>query len=229
MTEKNYRKDMPPMPDRILALPETRGYPVPWFVAKVDGVYDFRVIAPGKIVAAIKRKLCWICGDRLGKTLAFTIGPMCAVNRISSEPPAHHECAEWSARACPFLTQKQIVRRETNMPEGTKDAAGFGIKRQPGVALVWLTESYQPFKVDDGLLIKIGPPLKTLWFRQGREATRDEVLESIESGLPILREMAQLEGKAAIDDLEAKIIKGLQFVPSGRTAPKLKLGIAARR
>lgn len=227
--EKNYRKDMPPMPERILRLPVTRGYPVPWFVAQIDGVYDFRVIASGKIMTAIKQKLCWICGERLGKVLAFTIGPMCAVNRTTSEPPGHRECAEWSAKACPFLTQKQIVRRETNMPEGTKDPAGIGIKRQPGVALVWLTESYKHFKVGDGLLIKIGSPIQTLWFRQGRAATRAEIMESIESGLPILRDMAKLDGILAERDLEEKIKKGLLLVPSDEPKPKIKFGVTARR
>src|ERR1041385_2432550 len=103
MESKIYRTDLPELPARLRKLPVERGYPVPWFVAFVDGHYDFRVIGPGKIARAVQENRCWICGDTLGSYLCFPIGPMCAINRVTSEPPSHRECAEWSARACPFL------------------------------------------------------------------------------------------------------------------------------
>lgn len=230
LNANHYRADLPPVPKRMLKLPVLRQYPVPWFVAEIDGVYDFRVVGPGKLTAAIRKNLCWVCGETLGDVLAFVIGPMCAVNRVSSEPPSHRECAEWSARACPFLTQKQQERRMSNLPEGTAEMAGISIKRQPGVALVWLTRRYRPFNAGNGILIKIGDPLKTLWFREGRAATRAEIMDSIESGLPILREMAQYDGAAATRALEKQIRRGMRLVPhDDAPAPKLKLGSAAKR
>ena len=109
MTE--YRQDLPqPIPDRILRLPVERGYPVPFFVDRVDGHYDFRVADARKLKLCVMKKLCWICGEPLGRNLTFAIGPMCAINRISAEPPSHRECAEWSARACPFLIFKEPER-----------------------------------------------------------------------------------------------------------------------
>lgn len=229
MHDKNYRKDMPPMPARILALPVERGYPVPWFVAKIDDHYDFRIVDAPKRVEAIKKHLCWICGEKLGVRLAFNIGPMCAVNRVTSEPPSHKDCAIWAAKACPFLTQQQVKRRETDMPEGTTDAPGISISRQPGAVLVWITESYRPFKVPDGFLIKLGAPIDTLWFREGRAASRAEIMDSIESGLPILRDMAKLDGVVAMKDLEAQIVRGLQLVPTEEPKSKVRFGVAARR
>jgi hypothetical protein len=227
--EKIYRKDLPPMPERILRLPVERGYPVPWFVAEINGVYDFRIVDAPKRIEAIKKNLCWICGERLGASLAFNIGPMCAINRVTSEPPAHRECAVWAAKACPFLTQQQTKRRGNDLPADTKDAPGISISRQPGVVLVWITENYRPFKVPDGFLISIGAPVETLWFREARTATRAEIMESIESGLPILRDMAKLDGIPAERDLEEKIKKGLLLVPSDEPKPKVRFGVASRR
>src|SRR5262245_39698608 len=92
MTE--YREGLPARPPRIKRLPlDARGYPVPWFVAYVDGVPDFRIVDTPKIGVAWNKQRCWICGGQLGRYLAFAIGPMCAVNRVSSEPPSHLECA----------------------------------------------------------------------------------------------------------------------------------------
>src|SRR5258708_1131539 len=116
------------VPSRIAVLPkDQRGYHVPWFVAWIDGVPDFRVIGGGKLPHAVREKLCWVCGQPLGGFMAFMIGPMCAVNRISSEPPSHRECAVYSARVCPFLSNPEMKRRETNLPPARVEAAGIPI------------------------------------------------------------------------------------------------------
>lgn len=179
------------VPARIAALPVQDGYPVPWFVAKVDGRYDFRVIAPGKIEEAHKMKLCWVCGQPLGTFKAFVIGPMCAINRVSSEPPSHKDCAIFSAKACPFLANPERPRREGKKPKGTKEAAGHGIPRNPGVTLVWITIHYDVFPAERGMLFELGDCEEVLWFSRGRQATRAEVEESVNSGLPELEKMCQ--------------------------------------
>src|SRR5690606_32990139 len=112
-----------PRPEQIQALPvDERGYPVPWFVAKVNGRWDFRVMADGKIGRATRNGVCWICGrpGLTGREAVFVIGPMCVVNRVSAEPPAHRECAEYAAQACPFLSQPRMRRNERNMPAGAR-------------------------------------------------------------------------------------------------------------
>lgn len=223
-----YREGLPPMPERIKKLPVERGYPVPWFVAEVDGHYDFRVVDARKFKPALEQKLCWICGEPLGTALAFTIGPMCAINRTISEPPSHRECAEFSIKACPFLTQQQLKRNEANIPEGVTDAAGIGLKRQPGAVCLWITKSFRPFKVGNGILFSLGEPEQVFWFREGREATRNEVLESIESGLPILIEQAEKEGKRAISQLEKQIGIAYELLPA-KQAKKPLFGSAAKR
>ena len=207
------RPGLMPVPQVVLKLPrDERGYPVPWFVHWQDGKPDFRVIGAGKVQSALANRLCWICGQRLGESVSFVIGPMCAVNRVSAEPPSHQMCAEFAARACPFLTQPKAVRRVANLPPA-KDAPGIPIARNPGVALVWRTKSFGVAPVEGGVLLDIGEPDGVVWFAEGRKATRAEVLASIHSGLPALREMAEAEGPAAVKALADQLEVALALIP----------------
>ena len=82
------REGLPPLPARLAHLPiSPEGYPVPWFVAWVNGVPDFRCSEASKVVRAVQEDLCFMCGTRNGAFKVFPIGPMCAVNRVTSEPP----------------------------------------------------------------------------------------------------------------------------------------------
>lgn len=204
----------PDAPPRILALPtDHRGFPVPWFVAWIDGEPDFRVVAPGRQVEGHNKSLCWICGQRLGRHRAFTIGPMCAVNRVSAEPPSHVDCAVFAAKACPFLANPRMRRNLKDLPEEAQDAPGITIARNPGVALVWVTKGYTPFRADHGYLFDVGEPERVHWFAQGREATHDEVMESIASGLPILQAEAAKGGPKAMDQLRLMTRAAMRLVP----------------
>lgn len=215
---------LPDMPDRIAKLPtDRRGYPVPWFVAWLDpdgepvavgeGEPDFRVIRPRGVPDAYFNSMCWVCGEKMGRYKAYTIGPMCAVNRTSAEPPSHRECAEWSAKACPFLTRPHMRRRENNMPTETGAPPGIMLKRNPGAILVWIIEG--KVRVRAGVnLFDVGEPTEVLWFAEGREATREEVLASLESGLPTLRGMAEKEGPRALAELDRLTDRAMTFVPA---------------
>jgi|SRR5882672_1491776 len=200
-------------PDRIKRLKiSDRGFPVPWFVAWLDGVADFRVIAPGKMTQAHNRHRCWICGGPLGRYLAFTIGPMCAINRTSSEPPSHTDCAEYAAKACPFLSKPNMRRNEKELPEHG-EIAGTAIMHNPGVALVYVTHSYRPISDGrGGVLFELGEPVSASFFCESRPATRDEIMQSIDKGLPYLREVAAKEN--ALDELQCYIDRALKLLPA---------------
>ena len=194
-----------PVPVRMQHLPiSAKGYPTPWFVAMLpDGTRDFRVADPSKLIQAIKRKLCWCCGQPLGKHMAFVIGPMCAVNRVSAEPPSHRDCASYSVRACPFLSKPRMRRNDTEMPTRVQSPGGEMIERNPGVMLLWMANNYRPFRpVGGGVLIELGNPTEIEFYREGRKATRQEVMDAIHSGMPILRKMAVLEGGDAMTVLD---------------------------
>ncbi len=192
------------MPPRIAALPRLRGFPVPWFVDKVDGEYDFRVMDKRKLVLAVTEGLCWVCGGKLGRHRSFVIGPMCGVNRTNAEPPSHTECARYSALACPFLSRPHMKRRDhEKLVERHGDTqAGEAILRNPGCCAVWTVKSaatkgstgYSCFRDHKGgLLFDIGEPLSVEWYAQGRAATRAEVMESIRTGEPLLRAACDTE------------------------------------
>lgn len=209
------REGLPPLPARMRSLPvDERGYPVPWFVAWVDGKPEFRVADSRKMLRADKFRLCWVCGQQVGKFATFVIGPMCAVNRTTSEPPCHLECAEFSAIACPFLTLPKAKRNERNMPEGFVDPAGEFLKRNPGVTCLWTCTSWRGFRVGDGRLIELGEPTSVRWYTQKREALRQEILESIDSGMPLLQVMADEEGGDAPAQLAAYYERMLRYLPA---------------
>jgi len=203
------------LPERMADLPvDDRGYPVPWFVAWHDGKPEFRAMDPAKFARAIKEKRCWVCGERLGVNLCFVAGPMCGINRTSSEPPSHLMCARWSAQNCPFLSNPRMVRgedEEINNAALRESAAGFAITRNPGVVMLWVARQYETFKVGSGVLIQMGEPDSVEWYACGRPATREEVEASIESGLPNLEAIAKMErgGLQALAEARARFERWL--------------------
>jgi hypothetical protein len=207
------------MPDRIARLPRDKHKrPIPWFVhIEDDGTPDFRVIRRGGIEDALRFERCWVCGQQRGRHAAFLIGPMCAVNRTTAEPPSHLECAVYSAQACPFLTTPKMRRRDTGLG-GTLNPAGIAITRNPGVGLVWSSRTWGHYLVDGrlggGLLFDIGEPTGLSWWAEGRAATQEEVLVSINSGLPSLVEMAEKQGSRAVDQLQVMVSRAMELVPA---------------
>ena len=214
MRELNQRIRHLELPDRMKRLPiNDQGFPVPYFVAWVNGEPEFRGFDGERLVVCVRHKRCWLCGQPLGKFMCFVIGPMCAVNRVSAEPPSHRDCALYAVQACPFLAQPRMRRNERGMPESL-EPAGLMIRRNPGVTLIWTTLKYTIFKDGKGgALFNVGNPERVEFFAEGRAATHDEIMASIDSGLPILREMAERDGPDAVAELERMYNTALELLP----------------
>ena len=216
--------DLPALPKRIARLPkDERGYPVPWFVAWMyagepcppgQGEPDFRIIGPGKLWTAYTRHRCWVCGDPLGQHKVYVIGPMCVINRVTSEPPSHRECAEFAAIACPFLTRPRQKRDKKDMPEETF-IAGNHIDRNPGAVCLYETSTVKAFRAGDGYLFNLGLPDRIDWYSSGRRATRAEIELSITTGYPLLYKMAKEEGPEAVHELERMREAAWRLLPEG--------------
>lgn len=204
------------VPARMAKLPRNKaGYVVPWFVAEINGEPDFRVVRVDGCADAVRFELCWLCGQHLGRWSAFVIGPMCSVNRVSAEPPSHIECAEYAVQVCPFLSRPSMRRRDNGKPVEAEKPAGVMIERNPGVTVLWVTHGgWSPVRAPGGTLFDVGDPERVSWWAHGREATRDEVLASIDSGLPILRGEAEREGPGALRELAGMHERALQLVPA---------------
>lgn len=191
------------LPDAMASLPrDHRGYPIPAFVYfDEQGKEDFRIIKRGWREECHTKHKCWLCGGYLGSRKWFVLGPMCSVTRTTMEPPCHRLCAEFAVKNCPFLT-KPLAKRGDLSDVPDKFVSGIMIDRNPGVTMIWETLSYKPFR--DGMggwLIEVGDPKKVTAWREGRHATRDELLESVRTGLPFLEEAAAKQGASAVHEL----------------------------
>jgi len=201
------------MPERMRSREiSSKGYPVPWFVTlkKPDGDWDFVNVDPHRELEAHQKKCCWLCGKRLGVYKVFAIGPMCAINRVSSDAPAHIECARYAVMACPFLANPRMVRNDTNRPPPELCATpGLMLERNPGVICLWTTKEYTTVHPDPtkGLLFRIGDPVATEWWRERRKATYAEVMASVESGMPFLEDAAKLDGPEGVRALERYVAR----------------------
>ena len=213
MTELNKRIADLEIPPRMRGLKiSDEGYPVPWFVPWIDGKPEFRGMDGEKFRMAVKYKKCWLCGEPLGKFMTFVIGPMCAVNRNTAEPPCHYGCAVYAVEACPFLTQPRMRRNEVRSIPEAGTVAGIMIKRNPGVACLWTTQSYQTYQ-SGGTLFRIGDPKKVEFFAEGRKATYAEVTFSISTGLPLLLREAEKDGQEAVNELHKIVEAALVLIP----------------
>lgn len=226
------RPELEILPARMSDLKlDERGYPIPWFVDyREDGTPEFRAMDPKKWLRAVREKMCWVCGGRLGRFLTFVAGPMCGINRTSSEPPSHLECAEWSARNCPFLNNPEAIRREDkDVHKLSGIVGGVAITRNPGVTMLWTCKDFTVWPDKrGGHLITMGEPEHVEWYRCGRPATRAEVEESIAAGLPALVAVAQLQ-EGALKFLDEERTRFEKYLPDRCTATHPSGGQCERR
>jgi len=191
---------------------DERGYPVPFFVEWIGGKPEFRAADAKKLVQCVKEHLCWICGQKLFREQVFVAGPMCAINRVSSEPPSHRECARYAVVACPFLVKPHMVRREAGMPEEKVMTEG-ALLRNPGVAMLWFCHRYKVQRANPGVYFHMGTPFHVEWYMQGRPASRGDVEESIESGLPLLRASSQIATEDDEEELQIQVKFAKRYLP----------------
>lgn len=191
------RPELSDMPARMRGRPiDHRGFPVPWFVTNQtpEGLWDFRVVDAERKYQAIRQRKCWVTGEPLGRAVAFVVGPMCIINRVSSDPPVIPEVAEWSARICPFLSRPLAKRPDY---DGQHDTPGIMVADNPGLCAVWVTRDYS-YGRNNGLFY-FEAPTKVTWWRKGREVSGDPEAQQIYEALAAkLREMAAEEGRGAL-------------------------------
>ena len=207
--------DAVPMPDKIAALPrDHRGYPVPFFVQWVEGKPVFPLFDPVKWMRCVGHKLCWICGEPLGRNYAFPLGPMCTINRVSSEPPSHLDCAVYALRVCPFLVNPRMVRVPVAKLGEVRGPGGEMDQGNPGVMAIWMTRRYSLIDTETGPLIEVGDPFAVTWFSRGRAATPQEAADAFITGAAKLMTNAGIEaGEDGIIEITRLIIPARRLLP----------------
>jgi hypothetical protein len=115
--------DQVPMPASIAARPrDERGYPVLAITPWRDGVPDFAVTSPARILVCAVERRCSICGLALGSDPVWRVVSAEEASAIAAhpeadhlaatvEPPGHELCMTYAAVVCPWLARPNARRR----------------------------------------------------------------------------------------------------------------------
>lgn len=216
-TKLNPREDIP-VPRRLASMPrDRRGFVVPFFVDWVNGEPVFPALDPNKWKRCVAQRLCWLCGQPLGRNLIFVIGPMCGINRVTFEPPSHADCADYALKVCPFIVNPAM--RRVPMAKVAPELGpmvpppGQHSDDNPGTMIFWATRTYALIRTDTGPLISIGDPFEHAWWTRGRIARPEEAADAFRVGAERLLRAAATEGDEAVADLEKLVNAALRLLP----------------
>jgi hypothetical protein len=221
------------VPARLRKLPrDHRDFLVPFFVAWLDdtgrlmrpgvGTPDFRVVDTNKMAECLNWNRCWLCGDTLGRFKTFVLGPMCCINRLTTEPPSHLECAEYAVRVCPFLTRPRMRRNEHDMPDYKVAPAGVMDPGNPGTMALWTCHGFKLEKAErgnPGRLIVVGEAASVTWWHEGRMASPVEAADALRAGMAKLAKVAaDQDGPGAVETVMEMTRQAERWLPE-RVAP----------
>ena len=165
-------------PDAIADLPkDQRGYPIPFFVYRPeDGAEpDLRIADVRTQRLCHLKRLCWVCGRKLGETLAFIGGPKSVQQHVFVDYAMHLECAEFSMRTCPFLLGQSKRYAKAQRPSQAHAPAGMILER-PEIMAIYLTRKYRTVEVGQDVLFRPGKAVAVKWFRDGQRIERPGAL-----------------------------------------------------
>lgn len=92
---------------------DERGYPIPYFVGKINGKFNFKYQDRKKRDSCIQFRWCPICAKRLDKEFSYVItGPRGLKNKVVSDAPMHLLCAEFTLKTCPHIHFEKAERKE---------------------------------------------------------------------------------------------------------------------
>ena len=218
------REGLPPLPARLAHLPiDERGYPVPRFVARVNGKPDHRVADAAYLVIALRDCLCWVCGNVLApRERVFLIGPASVINRTTPEPPMHEDCAHYAASVCPFLMRPAARRRIADLPEDASPPPGVTLPEHPRVICIWHTSEFglerHPLANGGlGFLFALGKPSALEFLCGGRPAYEVEVFEALHESATALERIAAEDGDD-LGELYAMVHTAMALVQTARAA-----------
>lgn len=169
-----------PIPSRLASRPrDARGYPIPWMAAvDANGVADFRVQDRTKWLAAEKLRCCTMCGESMGRHLAFIGGPVSHRTRLFTDLPMHKDCATYAVQVCPFLAAPRMRYAEGVQMDGVVTQVGVPgmVLDRPERFFVATTRDYELVNVPgNGVLAQARPWESSEWWRHGVKLTAEEV------------------------------------------------------
>lgn len=173
------------IPKRVSRLPrDARGLPIPFvtFVDPVTGKPDFRVLDVQRQALCIKNKQCAICGQQLGKFIAFIGGPKSGESRAFVDPGMHRQCAEFAAKVCPFISRETAEYRDiSEKEEQTLVELGILVSTSPTIPaerddpsmFIYITKGYRPVRLSNAEVGSVAEPwVEVIQVEQKRPAWR---------------------------------------------------------
>tara|TARA_R110000824_G_scaffold2646_1_gene12208 strand:+ start:114 stop:572 length:459 start_codon:yes stop_codon:yes gene_type:complete len=150
------------MPATLAKRPQFRGLPIPWTVQVTDGIPDFKRLEAHRVDKAYRQRLCFLCGQSMGKEVAFVGGPASAKSRLYTDGPNHEACAVFAAETCPHLAG------------GKGFADDRGLVPVPGQsttsidrAVILITDGWKRGKT----YTQANPPIRLRTFTSGKEGS----------------------------------------------------------
>ena len=145
-----------PTPPAVARLPrDRRGYPIFATIVQPednDGEPDFAVLDPLRVARCVRDRLCGVCGEVLGYWIAFIGGDLCLKNPLFPFP-MHPECARYSTRACPHLSNPRAKYRP--VPAGKAVSVNRLVDdRRPSELFLFTSRRYTPVIVRGHPLVK---------------------------------------------------------------------------
>ncbi|WP_293196293.1 hypothetical protein [Ottowia sp.] len=150
---------------------DSRGYPIPAFVLVPEsGEPDLRVLDRAWWLYAVEYRRCGICGQPLGRHLAFVGGTASISNRLFTDLPMHVDCAQYALQACPFLAAPtfkyassipQLDGVATRMSEAVSD-------QRPTIYGMGVTRSFQVVVAGDNTPALLASAFERIeWWSKG--------------------------------------------------------------
>jgi hypothetical protein len=94
---------------------DPRGYPIPWIVLiDANKLAQFTINDVRRTEEARRKRLCAICGKRMGIGQSWFIGgSRCFLHPRGGflDGPTHYYCGAYALQVCPFLAARSYARR----------------------------------------------------------------------------------------------------------------------
>jgi hypothetical protein len=160
--------DPPPINPRLAARPTDprRRLPIPYVqLVNPGGTANFAAIDGPKALRAASTRDCGLCGQRMGRWVAFLGGPRNLEHGGYLDPPMHVSCAEDATRLCPHLARQKVPRRPDGGDPTIITPPGF-VEAKPDRWAMWITDSYT-WRINAGTGTYVflpGPPRQIRWW-----------------------------------------------------------------
>ena len=143
------------IPKYLKARPMWKGFPIPFTtLIKPDGDPDFRVTDQERWALCVTKGLCGLCGQPLVYWQAFIGGEKCKESHLFFDPAMHVECAEFAAKACPFIVGCKGYSIKTDQ-DSTADR--LISSERPEHMYLFKTRGYDLVKIEGNIYIKAQP------------------------------------------------------------------------